>query len=300
MRVIIAGCFELHLGITYAYKTKSMKSSEEYELFTKELCERLSMHRGLKTIVVKHNVKLRGKSGQNHQVDVYWEYEEMGGVHRVAIECKNYSYGVSIGKVRDFYGVISDLDNVKGIMVTTVGYQKGAKQYADHYGISLKELRAPRDGETIIGELDMQFETDGTHCLFLINEEWAAKRGFDINMYRERTAMCSVQNSEKWRNATHLPLDTVDDYIRDADGRVLLSIEELPKHKPDKHPDVNTNIYCFEDAYVKNEYWGLMKIDEIKFEREYTKNEQTYSVDAGRFVRAILADALGGEKMVVM
>jgi len=300
LRVIIAGCFELHLGITYAYKTKSMKSSEEYELFTKELCERLSMHRGLKTIVVKHNVKLRGKSGQNHQVDVYWEYEKNGEVHRVAIECKNYSYGVSIGKVRDFYGVISDLEDVKGIMVTTVGYQKGAKQYADHYGISLKELRAPRDGETVIGELDMQFETDVTHRLFLINEEWAAKRGFDINMYRERTAMCSVQNSEKWRNATHLPLSTVDDNIRDADGRVLLSIEELQKHKPDKHPDENTNIYCFEDAYVKIDHWGLIKIDEIKFEREYTKDEQTYSIDAGRFVRAILADALGGEKMVIM
>ena len=50
----------------------------------------------------------------------------------------------------------------------------------------------------------------------------------------------------------------------------------------------------------KNEYWGLMKIDEIKFEREYTKDEQTYSIDAGRFVRAILADALGGEKMVII
>ena len=94
-------------------------------------------------------------------------------MHRVAIECKNYSYGVSIGKVRDFYGVISDLEDVKGIMVTTVGYQKGAKKFADYYGISLKELRAPRDGETVIGELDMQFETDVTHRLFLINEEWA-------------------------------------------------------------------------------------------------------------------------------
>lgn len=277
-----------------------MNTNTEYEKFTRELCEQLALYKGLLSSSVQHNVKLRGKSGLNHQIDVYWEYEKNGEVHRVAIECKNYSYGVSIGKVRDFYGVISDLDNVKGIMVTTVGYQKGAKQYADHYGISLMELRAPRDGETIIGELNMQFEIDGTHRLFLINEEWAAKRGFDINRHRENTAMWSHQNREKWRNATHLPLDTVDDNIRDADGRVLLSTEELQKQKPDKHPDENTNIYCFEDAYVKNEYWGLMKIDEIKFEREYTKDEQTYSIDAGRFVRAILADALGGEKMVIM
>lgn len=277
-----------------------MNTNTEYEKFTRELCERLALYKGLLSSNVQHNVKLRGKSGLNHQIDVYWEYNKDGIVHRVAIECKNYSYGVSIGKVRDFYGVISDLDNVKGIMVTTVGYQTGAKKFADYYGISLKELRAPRDGETVIGELDMHFETDVTHRLFLINEEWAAKQGFDINWHRERTAMWSLKNREKWMNATHLPLGTVDDYIRDADGRVLLSIEELQKHKPDKHPDDNTNIYCFEDAYVKNEYWGLIKIDEIKFEREFTKDEQTYSVDAGHFVRAILADALGGEKMVIM
>ena len=277
-----------------------MNINTEYELFTREVCERLASYNGLLLSSVQHNVKLKGKSGFEHQVDVYWEYEKDGEMHRVAIECKNYNQKIPIGRVRDFFGVLYDVSNIKGIMACKEGYQDGAKKFADHYGISLKELRAPRDGETVIGELDMQFETDVTHRLFLINEEWAAKRGFDINMYRERTAMYSVQNSEKWRNATHLPLSTVDDNIRDADGRVLLSIEELKTHAPDKHPDDNTNIYCFEDAYVKNEYWGLMKIDEIKFEREYTKDEQTYSIDAGRFVRAILADALGGERMVIM
>lgn len=277
-----------------------MNTNTEYEKFTRELCERLALYKGLLSSTVQHNVKLKGKSGFEHQVDVLWEYEKDGEVHRVAIECKNYNQKIPIGRVRDFFGVLYDIGNIKGIMACKEGYQDGAKKFADFYGISLKELRAPRDGETVIGELDMQFETDVTHRLFIINKEWAAKRGFDINMYRERTAMCSLQNSEKWRNATHLPLSTVDDNIRNADGRVLLSIEELQKHKPDKHPDENTNIYCFEDAYVKNEYWGLMKIDEIMFEREYTKDEQTYSIDAGRFVRAILADALGGEKMVIM
>jgi len=42
---------------------------------------------------------------------------------------------VSIGKIRDFYGVLSDLNNVAGIMETKIGYQKGAKEY----GITLKE-----------------------------------------------------------------------------------------------------------------------------------------------------------------
>ena len=99
-----------------------MNNNTGYELFMREVCERLALFKGLQSSTLQHDVKLKGKSGQEHQVDVYWEYKKDGEVHRVAIECKNYSYGVSIGKVRDFYGVISDLDNVKGIMVTTVGY----------------------------------------------------------------------------------------------------------------------------------------------------------------------------------
>lgn len=39
----------------------------------------------------------------------------MGVTHRVAIECKNYSSEVSVGKVRDFFGVLHDISNVNGI-----------------------------------------------------------------------------------------------------------------------------------------------------------------------------------------
>ena len=90
----------------------------------------------VKTTNVQHNVKLRGKSGQEHKIDVYWEYEIAGVIHRVAIECKNYKRKISIGAVRDFYGVLSDLNNVAGIMVTKIGYQEGAKEFAAHFGIS--------------------------------------------------------------------------------------------------------------------------------------------------------------------
>jgi hypothetical protein len=34
-------------------------------------------------------------------------------------------------------------------MVTKVGYQKGAKEFATHYGINLKELRLPNKEESI-------------------------------------------------------------------------------------------------------------------------------------------------------
>jgi len=277
-----------------------MNQNVEYELFAKEVCQLLSVYKGLESSSVQHNVKLKGKSGHEHQVDVYWEYEKDGEVHRVAIECKNYSYGVSIGKVRDFYGVISDLEKVKGIMVTTVGYQKGAKQYADFYGISLKELRAPKDGETIIGEMNLRTERSVTHRLFLVDEEWVVEHNIDMTLYRERLDFSGTRRDNKWSKSTHLPLNTIDDNIRDKKGKVIISIDELQKRTPDIRPNDDTIIYCLKDSYVQVMYWGLVKICEVMFEGEHFEEENTYSIDAGRFVRAILADALGGEKMVIM
>lgn len=50
-----------------------------------------------------HNVKLIGKSGQKHQIDVYWEYQYDNTIFKIAIECKNYNHTVSICKVRDLF-----------------------------------------------------------------------------------------------------------------------------------------------------------------------------------------------------
>ena len=120
------------------YKSHNlMNQNIEYERFTQEVYQELINARGI-TTSVKHDVKLIGKSGQKHQIDVYWEYSINGIQHKVAIECKNYKKEIPIGKVRDFYGLLSDLADVSGIMITKVGYQKGAKKYADYYRINLK------------------------------------------------------------------------------------------------------------------------------------------------------------------
>ena len=277
-----------------------MNTNTEYEKFTRDVCERLALYKGVQSSSVQHDVKLKGKSGFEHQVDVYWEYEKDGEVHRVAIECKNYNQKISIGRVRDFFGVLHDVGNVKGIMACKEGYQDGAKKFADYYGISLMELRAPKDEETIIGELDIKWEINGTHQLFLIDEEWAAKHEFDMALYRERLDFLRIKRDNKWRKSSHLPFDTSDNLIRDEKGNVITSIDDLKKREPDKRPNDNTIIYCLKDSYVHNKYWGLVKINEVMFEDEHTVEENTYSIDAGHFVRAILEDALGGDRMVIM
>ena len=93
----------------------NMNPNTEFERFTQRIYQKLVNNDVLKPTTVQHNVKLKGKSGCEHQIDVYWEYEIAGNMHRVAIECKNYDSLVPVGKVQDFQGVLSDLNNVNGM-----------------------------------------------------------------------------------------------------------------------------------------------------------------------------------------
>lgn len=269
-----------------------MNPNIEYEKFTQEIYQELVNADVIKTTCVQHNVKLKGRSGQEHQIDVYWEYEIAGTKHKVAIECKNYNQAVPIGRVRDFFGALYDLVDVKGIMVTKVGYQKGAKEYASYYGIDLKELRSPNPGEAIIGEIEHHFNITIRHCLFLVDENYAETKGFNVSRYKQRIDSIGISNTPKWINSTHIPLQLIDNNIIDSNGENIASLDEIEKTLPENSD--SDIIFKYKDAYV-NTIWGNIKIDEIKFEYKYTNEKKIIAIDAQELVKAILKDALNGE-----
>ena len=269
-----------------------MNPNIEYEKFTQEIYQELVNADVLKTTKVQHNIKLKGRSGQEHQIDVYWEYEIAGTKQKVAIECKNYNKTVGIGKVRDFYGVLYDLNNVAGIMVTKVGYQKGAKEYASEYGISLKELRTPNPGEAIIGEVEMNFDISVRRCLFLVDADYAETDKFSVTKYKHFLDWMSLNNESSWINATHIPLELVDRNIINSNGTKITTLEKIEEELPkDSDSDI---VFRYEDAFVDTR-WGKIKINEIKYEYEYKNEKKIIAIDAQDFVKAILKDALNGE-----
>lgn len=272
-----------------------MNPNTKYELFTHEIYRQLGQAAKLNAADVQHNVKLEGRSGQKHQIDVYWEYEKDGMTHRVAIECKNYSRRISLEKVCAFKGVLDDLDGVSGIMVSKVGFQKGAKKYAQQYGISLKELRSPQYGETIIGEVENHFHIEMRHTLFLIDENWAAKSNLNLQRYREFCACLDFTNAVYWRTADFLPLETKDDIIRDAQGNRISSFDELEKQIPDHPTDDFPFVFKFDDAYLESRHFGPVKIREVKYTYEIKDESKTIALDAGALVKAILKDAQSNE-----
>ncbi len=273
-----------------------MNQNTEYELFTREIYQILVNADVVKTTYVRHNVKLEGRSGQMHQIDVYWEYEVAGNKHKVAIECKNYNSRVPISVVQSFKGVLDDLNNVNGIIVSKKGFQVGAKRVAKEWGISLQELRKPDYGESILGEIEFDTHIETRLTLYKIDEEWASSNGIDLPKYRHHLDLIHLGNTRKWTLATYIPLYTTNNYIQNRYGEIINSLEKMNSEIPDHPTDEFPFTFYFEDGYVNTRDLGRIKIQEVRFEYEIHDQQQIITIDAEGFVRAILKDALTGEK----
>lgn len=263
-----------------------MNINTEYELLTKDIFETLLKDDGV-TIDVQHNVEIQGKAFK-HQIDVYWEYKVAGITHKVAIECKNYNSNVSVAKVRDFYGVLSDIGNINGIMVSKKGFQKGAKEFAEHYGINLRELREPNDadwkGRVKTIQISMNIALPQVkQRKFNIDEEWV-KKNIELPEKGDFSYQISGMADEIW--------------IVDKEGKHLKNMHQLDNELPhnwEKEEDI-THSYEFQDGYLEIEKYGKIKIKSIDYLYDVHKGEpMPIIIDGAASAKAILKDAITGE-----
>lgn len=91
-------------------------------------------------VVVSSNAIIKGKSNAKHEIDVYYQFENSGVIHKVAFECKFKGRKVEKSEVIDFHGKLQDIGNIQGIFVSKEGYQSGAIEYAKHYDIKLLKI----------------------------------------------------------------------------------------------------------------------------------------------------------------
>ena len=106
-------------------------------IFRDLLENQVPLGQGSRGFKVLHRNRYIGKSGQKHEIDVSFSFELAGLRFLVLIECKLYSRPVDVSDVLTFYARIVDIGAQKGVMVTTEGYRKGAKQFAEANGIAL-------------------------------------------------------------------------------------------------------------------------------------------------------------------
>lgn len=115
----------------------NIKLDTEYELLVREFHQSLLKAEGVEHIDVRHNVKIVGKSGASHQIDVYWKFSYAGVVYQTCIECRHYNSRVKKSHIAAFAEILRDIGPSTGIFATTIGYQSGAIALANHNNIRL-------------------------------------------------------------------------------------------------------------------------------------------------------------------
>ena len=266
-----------------------MKSTE-YELFVRDIQQALLRTQALETIRVEHNIKLKGVSGQEHQIDVYWEYRIAGVTHRVALECKFHKVRVDVGIVRDFWGVLDDIPGLRGVIVSPVGFTSGAKTYASSKGIGLKVVRAAKDADykgrlraihinlTVRVPLNPRLQMN-------LDESWLAS-----NLTPERQEFIRIIKS----NAR---IETQGVIIEDRDTGETILLSSISDYLPVIELENISGIHTWEKT-LKNGYWVYhpnhfeLKISSIKVDYEVGEATHEIVINGGDIANTLVQDAL--------
>lgn len=261
----------------------------EYERLTQDIYQTLHDAEGIKPITVKHNVLVEGKSGCKHQIDVYLEFEMVGEKHRVAIECKNYSSEVnkvSIGRIRDFFGVLHDIGNIKGIFVTKIGYQSGAISFADYYEISLKELRFPT-GKDWAGRV----KTIVTTITAFMQNVKTREPVIDIEWVRENA---HFKEGEEVKISFSGFSNEIIVYNRI--GERITDFHEMESKLPYEWKETQglEYTYSFDDGFLDTPEIGKIKIKGMKFTYDVISSIISSESEGETIAKAILKDVKTG------
>ena len=261
----------------------------EYELLVREIYQAINSSEAVKTIDVKHNVRVEGRSGCKHQIDVFWEFVMMGEIHRVVVECKNYSDLVSIAKVRDFFGVLYDIGSARGIFVSKMGFQSGTKAFANYYGISLKEIRKPLNEDWKGKVRDIRLD-------FKMNPISVKHRNFDFDHN------WIIEN-------TDIELDTpfeiagMSDEIKivSSEGTELTNLHKLENELPRGWVEEvdKTHTYTFENAFISFPQGQKFKVNGVTFEYDVFILSTSSAILGDEVVKAIIKDVKTGKLRTV-
>ena len=265
------------------------KNGTEFETFVKAIYEEILAYDGYDTVKVEHNVKVNGKSGQLHQLDVYWEFKIAGITHRVAVECKQYAKTISVGKVRDFYGALEDIGNIHGIFVTTKGYQSGAIKYAAHKGISLKVVHEPTSDDI---DAHQGIKTIHIKGNFMCIGNVLMNLSLDIDWVLEHTNM--KEGDQFSFNALNNEIKVID-----SNFNLLGTIHDFENKLPREPENTQalTNKYEFADGFihVPNSKYPLLKLKALHFKYDTYSFSTVSEINNKLMAQAVLKDIITGE-----
>ena len=269
----------------------SVSKRNELEDIIQYLYQKILEAEGLTNVKVQKKVTLTTDAGYTSEFDIYWEFEVAGLIHKVAIECKNYSSCVGKGDVHEFANKLDGFKDIRGIMVTKVGYPKGAIGVAKQYKISLKLLKSVDEVDWTGRIKDIEIDINAIGPLevkakFVIHNEYLNGR--------PESVIPKVIDKQ-----------TNNVVIFDENDKPITSFSEIIKSLEDSSGAFGTrNEYVYKNAnqkiFIHDTNGQLLQIDEILF--EYTRNlfKDKIIFKAKDYITAFLLDSNDDEPPFIL
>jgi hypothetical protein len=108
---------------------------------------------------VTHNIKLQGKSGAEHQIDVLVEYKAPLHTSRIIIEAKSYQSNIDKDIIMKLIQIQQDISADRAILAATSEFTPGALQTASQY--ANLELWDRAKIASFLGEMQLIDTSDG-------------------------------------------------------------------------------------------------------------------------------------------
>lgn len=137
--------------VTPGIDKKISISPKHFELLVLKHLKNIGEH--LNNLKVIHNVKSVQTDG-TYQIDVYAEFEALGGKFKVLTECKNHKNSIKRDVVMLLHSKLHSTGAQKGMIYATTPFQKGAIQYAEKHGIALIKVIYDDEFEYITKSMD--------------------------------------------------------------------------------------------------------------------------------------------------
>ncbi|PRD06932.1 hypothetical protein CQ058_28310 [Bacillus sp. MYb56] len=263
---------------------EKLKNGTKYERLAAVVFKSLNT-----TDAVIHNLTLKGDGKKTpHQIDVIIERANVS--KRVLVECKDYDTKVGISIIRDFFGAVSQIKPDEAFVVTTEGYTRGARLFAEEEGIKLAILRGfkENDWDGRIKEVQIKSSLRSISAPRITSWVAASQEVIDnFNANPNKDEMSSVQGT-----------NTVDTFFYDRQG-----------NRQDNHQTVlkpifysflqNTNSpttgrYEFESTKYIKMAGVLVEIKGFKYEFSIGEYVSELIIDAGEKVALLLFEVIDG------
>lgn len=211
-------------------------SWQSYEKVVKEIYQALGRAKGVVIECWGGACRVKGVSGQSHQIDVLTKHSD--GIHeyRTAISCKYWNRKVGLPNVRDWAQVIDDTKLNKGVIVSKQGFTGPAKKYAAAMNIGLVELRQPadRDWDGYIREVQLNLVIEHPPLIYGVKLEISGQGPNDSDL-------CVDQSS--WNLA-------YDEMLFQIPGREAVTLQQLVYEKWHENDEEGEQIIRFSPGSI--------------------------------------------------